>query len=248
MPTTGARCSPSSSPSPTTTAATSRSAPTGCSTSAWATAAAPATRWTARPGHLDAARLAAAHRPAGRRAVRDPRRQPLRRRPGRRRRDLRLRAAQPLAVLLRPRHRPAVDRRRRPGRARGGQRPATTGRWPAPTTAGTSWRARGSSPAPSPTTTCPRSTSTRRGGPIGCAITGGYVYRGGRSPSWWGRTCSPTTAAAGCTRWSSTRTASSSRTGDLGVSGEQVVSFARDADGELYLLDFGGAVHRIDPA
>jgi hypothetical protein len=35
---------------------------------------------------------------------------------------------------------------------------------------------------------------------------------------------------------------------DLSVSGEQVVSFARDADGELYLLDFGGTVHRLDPA
>jgi hypothetical protein len=35
---------------------------------------------------------------------------------------------------------------------------------------------------------------------------------------------------------------------ELGVSGGAVTSFAQDADGELYLLDFGGAVWRIDPA
>jgi hypothetical protein len=35
---------------------------------------------------------------------------------------------------------------------------------------------------------------------------------------------------------------------DLSVGGDQIVSFAQDADGELYLLDFGGAVRRIDPA
>ena len=35
---------------------------------------------------------------------------------------------------------------------------------------------------------------------------------------------------------------------DLGVNGGEVVSFAQGGDGELYVLDLGGSVSRIDPA
>ena len=63
--------------------------------------------------------------PAARRAraghLRRALRQPLRRSAGRARRDLGVRPAQPLALLVRPRHRGPVGRRRRAGRARGGR-------------------------------------------------------------------------------------------------------------------------------
>ena len=57
-------------------------------------------------------------------------------------RDLRLRAAQPVAVLVRPRDRRPLDRRRRPERVRGGRRALRRRRSPARTSAGTSSRAR----------------------------------------------------------------------------------------------------------
>ena len=57
------------------------------------------------------------------------RRQPVRR-PRRRRRDLELRPAQPVPLLLRPPDRRPPDRRRRPGRARGGRLRAAAERRP----------------------------------------------------------------------------------------------------------------------
>ena len=85
-------------------------------------------------------------------------------------------------------------------------------------------------------------------GPLGCAITGGYVYRGSAIPELQGHYvfsdfCNSTVRALPL------------RTGgqvgsqfSLGVSGESIVSFAEDADGELYILDFDGRVRRIDPS
>ena len=93
-------CSSRSSRSRTTTAASSRSARTACSTSAWATAAPAATRTTtARPSTTKLAKLwkidvAHAGRAAGARRVRP---------------------AQPVALLVRPRERRPLHRRRRPG-------------------------------------------------------------------------------------------------------------------------------------
>ena len=79
-----------------------------------------------RPAARHAAGQAAPDRPSPvrRRGIRDPVGQPVRR-AGRRaeggaRRDLGLRPAQPVALLLRPRHRRPLDRRRWPGVARGG--------------------------------------------------------------------------------------------------------------------------------
>ena len=63
-------------------------------------------------------------RPAGGRAYQVPVRQPVREPRRRPARDLGLRAAQPVAVLVRRRHRRPVDRRRRPERLRGGRLPA----------------------------------------------------------------------------------------------------------------------------
>ncbi|MGH9283470.1 MAG: PQQ-dependent sugar dehydrogenase, partial [Acidimicrobiales bacterium] len=79
-----------------------------------------------------------------------------------------------------------------------------------------------------------------------CSVTGGYVYRGDRIPALRGRYlfadyCSGrlwalTEGAAG--RWTMTT---------LLDSGLRVSSFGEDQDGELYVLDHGGAVYRIVP-
>ena len=105
------------------------------------------------------ARLAAAHRPRRRARGQEPARptpipdgNPFARR-RRRARGVGLRAAQPVAVQLRPRHRRPVDRRRRPGRGRGDRlpagRPAAPARGAAPTSAGRRSRATAASTADS---------------------------------------------------------------------------------------------------
>ena len=74
-------------------------------------------------------------------ALRHPEGQPVRR-PGRlAARDLGARPAQPVALLVRPRDRRSLDRRRRPGHV-GGGRPPQAGRRRASTSAGTATRAR----------------------------------------------------------------------------------------------------------
>ncbi len=85
------------------------------------------------------------------------------------------------------------------------------------------------------------------GGPIGCAITGGYVYRGAAIPELVGAYLFSDFCGGGVHALV-VEDGEVVDEAELGVAGESVVSFARDADGELYLLDFGGAVHRIDPA
>jgi glucose/arabinose dehydrogenase len=81
-----------------------------------------------------------------------------------------------------------------------------------------------------------------------CSITGGYVYRGERIPELTGvylftDLCNSTVRAL---HVSPDGEVVEERA--LDIAGQQVVSFAQDAEGELYLLDFGGAVRRIDPA
>ena len=85
------------------------------------------------------------------------------------------------------------------------------------------------------------------GGDIGCAITGGYVYRGEAIDELTGAYLFSDYCGGGLHALV-VEDGELLEEAELTVSGEQVVSFARDADGELYLLDFGGAVHRIDPA
>ena len=74
-----------------------------------------------RPAEHGAARQAAADLARRGRRLHDPARQPVRRPRRRARRDLGVRAAQPVSLLVRPRHRRPADRRRRPGRRRGGR-------------------------------------------------------------------------------------------------------------------------------
>jgi len=81
----------------------------------------------------------------------------------------------------------------------------------------------------------------------GCAVTGGYVYRGNAIPELKGQYvfsdyCEGTVRAL--------RMENGEVTGvsDLGVNGGMVVSFAQGGDGELYVLDTLGSISRIDPA
>jgi glucose/arabinose dehydrogenase len=84
-------------------------------------------------------------------------------------------------------------------------------------------------------------------GPEGCAITGGYVYRGAAIDGLAGAYLY-SDYCEGLVRGLVLEDGAVVEQGGLGISGSQVVSFAEDADGELYLLDFGGSVQRIDPA
>ena len=82
-----------------------------------------------------------------------------------------------------------------------------------------------------------------------CAITGGYVYRGAKIPSlrgWYvfGDYCSGEVLAVSSTATSKPTPVTLFGTG----SGRMVSSFGQDAAGELYVVDLGGTVYRIDPA
>ncbi|MFH8795914.1 PQQ-dependent sugar dehydrogenase [Streptomyces sp. NPDC017941] len=82
---------------------------------------------------------------------------------------------------------------------------------------------------------------------LGCSVTGGYVYRGKAVPALRGQYvysdyCDGTVRAL--------RMKDGKVTGvsDLQVNGGEVVSFIQGPRNELYVLDIGGSVHRIDPA
>ncbi|MFE7133607.1 PQQ-dependent sugar dehydrogenase [Streptomyces sp. NPDC057638] len=82
---------------------------------------------------------------------------------------------------------------------------------------------------------------------LGCSVTGGYVYRGDDIPALRGQYlfsdyCDGTVRAL---RMRDGRVTGQS---DLGVNGGEVISFAQDGEGELYVLAIGGSVYRIDPA
>ncbi|MEV7197018.1 PQQ-dependent sugar dehydrogenase [Streptomyces sp. NPDC093510] len=82
---------------------------------------------------------------------------------------------------------------------------------------------------------------------LGCSVTGGYVYRGRAIPQLRGQYvfsdyCDGTLRALRMKNGKVTGVA------DLGVNGGQVVSFVEGGRGELYVLDIGGSVARLDPA
>ena len=82
-----------------------------------------------------------------------------------------------------------------------------------------------------------------------CAVTGGYVYRGAAIPELAGAYlfsdfCDGAVRAIVVDRSSGEVVDE----GELGIGGDAIVSFAQDADGELYVLDLSGSVSRIDPA
>jgi glucose/arabinose dehydrogenase len=80
----------------------------------------------------------------------------------------------------------------------------------------------------------------------GCAITGGYVYRGSRIPRLqgayvWADYC------IGAVQALLQEDGALSTQATLGARADSVSSFGEDADGELYLLSLSGSVYRLDP-
>ncbi len=84
-------------------------------------------------------------------------------------------------------------------------------------------------------------------GPEGCAVTGGVIYRGTAIPELVGAYlyadfCNGVVRGLDVTDAGEVRDQA-----DLGVDGGSVVAFVADADGEVLVLDLGGAVHRLVP-
>lgn len=82
---------------------------------------------------------------------------------------------------------------------------------------------------------------------LGCSVTGGYVYRGEAIPELKGQYvfsdyCDGTIRALQMENGKVTGAS------DLGVNGGEVISFVQGGKGELYVLDIGGSVYRIDAA
>jgi hypothetical protein len=81
----------------------------------------------------------------------------------------------------------------------------------------------------------------------GCAVTGGYVYRGQDIPALVGTYVFADFCHG---RLEAFRLESGQARGhtELGPQVENVASFGEDADGELYVLSLSGPVFRVVPA
>ncbi|WP_446046891.1 PQQ-dependent sugar dehydrogenase [Streptomyces olivaceus] len=82
---------------------------------------------------------------------------------------------------------------------------------------------------------------------LGCSVTGGYVYRGDAVEDLVGQYVY-SDYCDGTLRSLEIENGAVTAENDLGVNGGEVVSFAQDAEGELYVLAIGGTVSRVDPA
>lgn len=85
-------------------------------------------------------------------------------------------------------------------------------------------------------------------GPEGCAVTGGYVYTGTAIPELHGAYLYADFCNGQIRGLVVDAGGELIDQGSLGVDGGQVVSFVEDDGGELYVLDLGGQVSRLDPA
>lgn len=81
----------------------------------------------------------------------------------------------------------------------------------------------------------------------GVSVTGGFVYRGSRIPALAGAYLFADYSGGELVALAETDGALAD-VRELGVDGGLVSSFAEDRDGELYVLDLGGRVYRLDPA
>jgi len=84
-----------------------------------------------------------------------------------------------------------------------------------------------------------------------CAVTGGYVYRGCRLPGYqgtyfYGDYCAGFVRSFRLVNGQATepRDWTSALSGDIG----SISAFGTDLDGEVYIVDYGGAIFRIGPA
>ncbi|MFF1695831.1 PQQ-dependent sugar dehydrogenase [Streptomyces sp. NPDC058257] len=82
---------------------------------------------------------------------------------------------------------------------------------------------------------------------LGCSVTGGYVYRGGAIPALKGQYVF-SDYCDGAIRALRMKDGKVTGASDLGVNGGEVISFVQGGKGELYVLDIGGGISRIDPA
>jgi glucose/arabinose dehydrogenase len=85
-------------------------------------------------------------------------------------------------------------------------------------------------------------------GPQGCAVTGGVVYRGSEIPELTGVYLYADACNGSVRGLLVDADGQVLEQADLGVDGGQVVAFVPDADGEVYVLDLGGGVRRLEPA
>ncbi|MEU9993996.1 PQQ-dependent sugar dehydrogenase [Streptomyces sp. NPDC050848] len=85
-----------------------------------------------------------------------------------------------------------------------------------------------------------------RGG-LGCAVTGGFVYRGDAIPALKGQYVF-SDYCDGTLRALELKNGTVTGVNDLVVNGGEVISFVQGGKGELYVLALGGNIARIDPA
>ena len=83
----------------------------------------------------------------------------------------------------------------------------------------------------------------------GCSITGGVVYRGCRVPDlagtyFYGDYCAGFVRSLRVTNGTATELREWPGLSDI----RSVSSFGLDADGEVYVVDYDGAVYRLEPA
>ncbi|MFD9030244.1 PQQ-dependent sugar dehydrogenase [Streptomyces sp. NPDC059567] len=82
---------------------------------------------------------------------------------------------------------------------------------------------------------------------LGCAVTGGFVYRGNAIPALRGQYVF-SDYCDGTIRSLSLKNGTVTGVNDLVVNGGEVISFVEGRAGELYVLALGGNIARIDPA
>ncbi|ATL33008.1 PQQ-dependent sugar dehydrogenase [Streptomyces formicae] len=82
---------------------------------------------------------------------------------------------------------------------------------------------------------------------LGCSVTGGFVYRGKAIPALRGQYVY-SDYCDGTIRSLRIENGKVTGTHDLGVNGGEVISFVQGGNRELYALDIGGSVYRIDRA
>ncbi|MFJ5206685.1 PQQ-dependent sugar dehydrogenase [Streptomyces nigra] len=82
---------------------------------------------------------------------------------------------------------------------------------------------------------------------FGCSVTGGYVYRGKAIPALRGQYVF-SDYCDGTIRSLQMRNGKVTAVNDLGVNGGEIISFAQDRNGELYVFTIGGSLSRIDAA